>query len=50
MTNHKTKSEAILQAIRDADVGSRVTIHNEDGSVFCILEVLVKEHPEKELK
>lgn len=46
MSNHPFKADAVLQAIRAADVGSDVIIHNEDGSVFCILTVKVKEHPE----
>lgn len=46
MSNHAFKADAVLQAIRAADVGSDVIIHNEDGSVFCILTVKVKEHPE----
>lgn len=49
MSTHKTKADAILQAIRNADVGNNIMIHNEDGSVFCILEVKCKEHPEKEV-
>ena len=44
----KSKAEAILQAIRESDVGSEVIICNEDGSVFCILEIKCKEHSEKE--
>lgn len=43
--NH-SKAEAILQAIRDAEVGSDITILNEDMSIFCILKVKCKEHPE----
>ena len=27
-------------------IGSDVIIHNEDGSIYCILKVIVKEHPE----
>ena len=42
----KTKAEAILQAIRTTDVGSDIIIYNEDMSVFCILTVKCKEHPE----
>ena len=41
------KSEAILDAIRQTDVGSDVIIHNENMSIFCILTVKCKEHPEK---
>ena len=43
----QTKAEAILDAIRKTDVGSDIIIHNEDMSVFCILTVKCKEHPEK---
>ena len=43
----QTKAEAILDAIRQTDVGSDVIIHNEDMSIFCILTVKCKEHPEK---
>ena len=39
----KDKAEAVLQAIRDCDVGANVIIHNDDGSVFCILEMKAKE-------
>jgi len=41
-----SKAEAVMQAIRWVDVGGEVIIHNEDGSVFCILIVKCKEHPE----
>lgn len=41
------KSEAILEAIRKCPVGSDVIINNEDGSVYCILTVKCKEHPEE---
>lgn len=44
---NSTKAEAILDAIRQTDVGSDIIIHNEDMSVFCILTVKCKEHPEK---
>lgn len=40
-----TKAEAVLDAIRTADVGETVTIWNEDGSVFCIVGIICKEHP-----
>lgn len=45
--SEQTKAEAILDAIRQTDVGSDIIIHNEDMSVFCILTVKCKEHPEK---
>ncbi len=48
-TNKKirTKAEAVMDAIRETEVGSDIIIHNEDMSVFCILTVKCKEHPEK---
>ena len=45
-----TKASAILQAIRNADVGSDIIVQNEDGSVYCILTVKCKEHPEDSRK
>ena len=47
MREHKTKAEAILDAICTTEVGSDIIIHNEDMSVFCILTMKCKEHPEK---
>jgi len=41
------KGEAILQAIREANVGEKVIIQNEDGSIYCILKVICKEHEEE---
>ena len=41
-----TKAEALLDAVRKTDVGSDVIIQNEDMSIFCILTVKCKEHPE----
>lgn len=41
-----TKAEAVLDAIRKTDVGSDIIIQNEDMSIFCILTVKCKEHPE----
>lgn len=43
---HNTKAEAILDAIRRTEVGSDIIIQNEDMSIFCILTVKCKEHPE----
>ena len=40
------KSEAILKAIREANVGDDVILQNNDGSIWCVLTVKVKEHPE----
>jgi hypothetical protein len=42
-----TKAAAILDAIRKTDVGSDIIIQNEDMSIYCILTVKCKEHPEK---
>ena len=42
----KTKPQAIYEAIQLADVGDEVIIHNDNGSVFCILSIKAKEHPE----
>lgn len=44
--NKKTKSDAILDAIRKTSVGDDIIIHNNDKSIWCILTVKVKEHPE----
>ena len=41
-----TKAEAILDAIRKTDVGSDIILHNNDMSIWCILRVTTKEHPE----
>ena len=41
-----TKAEAILDAIREGEVGSDIIINNDDMSVFCILTIKCKEHPE----
>jgi hypothetical protein len=41
-----SKAQAILDAIRELDVGSDLIIHNEDGSVAYILRLIAKEHPE----
>jgi hypothetical protein len=41
-----TKATAILTAIRNAEVGSDIIVNNDDGSIFCILTVKCKEHPE----
>jgi hypothetical protein len=37
------KGDAVLQAIRDCDVGSDVIIHNSDGSCWAILKLICKE-------
>jgi len=41
-----TKPEAILESIRRTDVGSDIIIQNNDLSIWCILKVICKEHPE----
>lgn len=40
------KAEAIYQAIQDAEVGSDIVIHNNDGSIWCILTLKTREHEE----
>ena len=40
------KGEAILNAIRQTDVGSNVIIHNANMSIWCVLKVIAKEHDE----
>ena len=40
------KLDAIIQSIREAKVGDNVVIHNEQGMIWCIIKVLVKEHDE----
>ena len=42
----KDKGEAILQAIRNGEVGSDVIIHNLDGSIWCVITIKAKEHNE----
>lgn len=46
-TTHPSKAEAVMQAIRDTEVGSDIIIHNKDGSIFVILTVKCKEHDEQ---
>ncbi len=41
-----TKAEAILEAIRNTEVGSEIILHNNDMGIWCILKVICKEHPE----
>ena len=41
-----TKAEAILNAIRTTEVDSDIILHNNDMSIWCILRVVAKEHPE----
>lgn len=43
----KNKAFAVLDAIRKTDVGGDIIIHNEDMSIWCILTVKCKEHPER---
>lgn len=42
-----SKKDAILEAIRCMDVGNEVVILNNDGSVWCILKMICREHPEQ---
>lgn len=42
------KGEAILEAIRRTDVGSEIILHNSDMSIWCVLKVIAKEHPEQD--
>ena len=46
MSEPSSKAEAILDAIRKTDVGSDIIIQNEDMSIFCIMKIKCKEHPE----
>ena len=39
-----TKGEALLEAVRKTPVGNNVILHNNDGSIWCILNVVAKEH------
>lgn len=41
------KPEAIYQAIQNAEVGDDIIIHNNDGSIWCILTLKVREHEEQ---
>lgn len=40
------KHESIYRAIQNALVGDEIVIHNNDGSIWCILKVIAKEHEE----
>ena len=40
------KGQAILDALRHADVGDQIIVKNSDGSIWAILKVVVFEHPE----
>lgn len=40
------KEQAVLSAIRNADVGSDIIIHNKNMQVWCVLRVICKEHNE----
>lgn len=42
----KTKPEAILEAIRNINVGDNVIIHNADGTVWSVLKLICREHEE----
>lgn len=41
-----TKEEAILSAIRVANVGDDVILHNKDYQVWCMFTIKAKEHNE----
>lgn len=41
-----SKAEALLQAVRETAVGSNIIVHNSNGMIWCILEVIAKEHDE----
>jgi len=43
---NQTKAEAILNAIRNTDVGDDIILHNSDMSIWCILKIICKEHEE----
>ena len=45
--NNMIKPKAILEAIRKAEVGSDIIIHNDDMSVWCILTKKCEEHEEE---
>ena len=45
--NKTTKAEAVMDAIRQTDVGSDIIIQNEDMSIAYILTMKCIEHPEK---
>ncbi len=47
MKRKTSKAEAILDSIRNAEVTDNVIIHNKDGSIWCILQVICKEHKEE---
>ncbi len=40
------KAESILYAIRNTKVGENIILHNSDMTIWCILKVTCKEHPE----
>ena len=41
-----SKAEALLQAVRNTEVGSDIIIHNSNMQIWCILKVIAKEHNE----
>jgi hypothetical protein len=41
-----TKEEAILSAIRVANIGDDVILHNKDYQVWCVFTIKSKEHNE----
>lgn len=40
------KPQAIYKAIKQAEVNSDIIIQNNDGSIWCILRLIAREHPE----
>ena len=45
-----SKAGTIYGCIKDSSVGDTINIYNEDCSVWCVLKVICKEHPESEAK
>ncbi len=41
-----TRAEAVMDAIRQSNIGDNVIIHNSDGSINCIITIKCKERPE----
>jgi len=46
MSNYKIKADAVLEAIRQGDVGGNIVILNNDKSVWCVLKLICREHKE----
>jgi len=43
------KAEALLQAIRDCNVGDDIIVHNDDGSIFVILKLIARDTEHEEV-